>query len=156
MRLLRWGVSCRPIHKRAFIWKLLGHVLDDLRVCAHEFITFKNSSSFRTMWYSWPKDRQSCWNFICNGDCLPVSVFHSIQHVLPSGFMKHMSATPGTTPIALFMAPLMPFMLLLLIAKTLPRKSGRAFQRFVNAFACAFTSLMDRTTYNIEHVHCRG
>jgi hypothetical protein len=33
----------------------------------------------------------------------------------------------------------------LLMAKTLPRKSGRAFQRFVNALACAFTSLMDRT-----------
>jgi hypothetical protein len=30
----------------------------------------------------------------------------------------------------------------LLMAKTLPRNSGRAFQRFVNAFACAFTSLI--------------
>jgi hypothetical protein len=44
----------------------------------------------------------------------------------------------------------------LLMAKTLPRKSGREFQRFVNALAWALISLMDRTAYNIEHVHCLG
>jgi hypothetical protein len=44
--------------------------------------------------------------------------------------------------MALFIAPLMPFMLLLLMANTLPRKSGRAFHRFVNAFDWAFTSLI--------------
>jgi hypothetical protein len=54
--------------------------------------------------------------------------------------------------MALFIAPLMPFMLLLLMAKTLPRKSGRAFHRFVNALDWAFTSLMDRTAYNLEVV----
>ena len=108
------------------------------------------------MWYSWPKDKQSCWNLICNGDCLPVSVFHSIQHVLPSGFMKHMSATPGTTPMALFMAPLMPFTLVLLMANTLPRNSGREFHRFVNALAWALISLIstsvecDVAIYGIE------
>jgi hypothetical protein len=42
----------------------------------------------------------------------------------------------------------------LLMAKTLPRKSGRAFHRFVNAFDWAFISLMDRTAYKVEHVHC--
>ena len=140
--VLSWVVSNWPIHKRAIIWKLIGHVVNYCLVWCHEFMIFKNSCSLRTMWYSCPSDKQSCWNLICNGDCLPVSVFHSIQHVRPSGFRKHMSATPGTTPIALFIAPLMPFTLLLLMAKTLPRKSGREFQRFVKAFAWAFTSLI--------------
>lgn len=30
-----WGVCCRPIHKRALLWKLLGHVVDYLFVGAH-------------------------------------------------------------------------------------------------------------------------
>jgi hypothetical protein len=54
--------------------------------------------------------------------------------------------------MALFIAPLIPFMLLLLMANTLPRKSGREFHRFVNALDWAFTSLMDRTAYNLEVV----
>ena len=54
-----------------------------------------------------------------------------------------MSATPAMTPIALFMAPLMPLMELLLIAKMRPLRSGRAFQRFWKALAWVATSFIN-------------
>jgi len=102
----------------------------------------KNSCSLLTMWYSCPSERQSAWNLICSGDCLPLSVFHSIQQVLPLAFKKHISATPATTPNALFIAPLMPFALLLLMANTRPRRSGREFHKFWNALDCNLDSLI--------------
>lgn len=46
------------------------------------------------------------------------------------------------TPIALFIAPLMPLMELLFIANMRPLKSGRAFQRFWKAFAWVAVSFI--------------
>ena len=61
------------------------------------------------------------------------------------------------TPIALFIAPLMPLMELLLMANMRPLKSGRAFQRFWKALAWVATSLiLDRRTGRTCDIHNFG